>query len=45
MEDRNNFNYIIDTILQNVISSQAACRQVAIYFLEEIAKRNKVTVL
>jgi len=45
MEDRNIFNFVVDLVLQNVVSSQAASRQTANYFLEEIARCNKITVL
>ena len=45
MEDRNIFNFVVDLVLQKVISSQAASRQTALHFLEEIARCNKITVL
>jgi hypothetical protein len=42
--DKENFDKVIDRIMQNLLSPQQAARDTALHFLETIAKRNNIQV-
>lgn len=42
--DKENFDKVIDRIMQNLLSPQQSARETAIHFLETIAKRNSIQV-